>query len=313
MRLKIQRALHQLTYSFAMLSLLTVLPAAAQKNEGVKDTRYEDWFQVEIIVFARNQINSPDAEKWSKNVALAYPPNLQLLVDPNAPAAQENLNAAVSTAINAAQSTSQTGLPAMEQPFVMLSSNQRHLNAEALQIKRNRGKRVLFHEAWRQPMLDKDSSPAIVISGGDTFDKNKELEGFVTIWLSRYLHIGTNLWFTSFEANYGQETEHWPYPPEPPKPFTPNNTNLDSGGLSNNSQWNLSLDESDKDIGLNFDAQSSQNYFQDYTNLTKQPYVVSRVVTMQQRRRMRSTELHYLDHPLMGILIQIDKFEPVLP
>jgi hypothetical protein len=33
---------------------------------------------------------------------------------------------------------------------------------------------------------------------------------------------------------------------------------------------------------------------------------------MQQRRRMRSGELHYLDHPLLGLLIKVSRypFEP---
>lgn len=301
MRIKIKQALHLTLNAIALTGMCLCVSASAQNNDGVVDQRYDDWFQVEVIVFARNQVNAPDVEKWSKNVALAYPPNLQLLLDAETASRSETDN-----------SGTNNRLPPLEQPFVMLSSNERTLNNEALQIKRNRGKRVLFHEAWRQPMLDKDSSPAIVINGGDSFDKNKELEGTITIWLSRYLHMSTNLWLSTFEANYGQETEHWPYPPEPPTPFNMNES-MANDSMSNGNKWELSLDKQKSDIGLNFDNQSGQNYFQDYTNLTKQPYVVSRVVTMQQRRRMRSTELHYLDHPLMGVLIQIDRFDPKLP
>jgi hypothetical protein len=39
-------------------------------------------------------------------------------------------------------------------------------------------------------------------------------------------------------------------------------------------------------------------------------YVTDRVVSMRQHRKMRSSELHYLDHPLLGLLIQITPYEP---
>ena len=37
---------------------------------------------------------------------------------------------------------------------------------------------------------------------------------------------------------------------------------------------------------------------------------VNNSYTLQSHRRMRSKELHYIDHPLVGILIQINPVEP---
>lgn len=302
---------------------------AAQAQDGVKDERYEDWFQVDLIIFSRAEVNSPMAEKWPKNVALAYPPNLQLLIDRESlkakpQANEEDLTEAGLEGSDAEMTQDLNSMavdlsgfdPSLETPFVMLHSNDRILNAEALTIKRNRGKRVLFHESWRQPMLSKEASPAIVIKGGEMFDKNNELEGTVSIWLSRYLHISTNLWYTSFEPNYGQETEHWPYPPLQPQPFALTDTGLDTDDSSNvlnrdPNDWNLSLD-SGQNNEFNFSADVTQDLLNDYSNITQQPYVVNRVVTMSQKRRMRSSELHYIDHPLLGILIQIERYEPLV-
>jgi hypothetical protein len=37
----------------------------------------------------------------------------------------------------------------------------------------------------------------------------------------------------------------------------------------------------------------------------KEPYIPRQIVLMQQERDMRSNEIHYLDHPLLGIIIKI--------
>lgn len=311
--------------AYGLCATLMALSAPASLAQNASESEFiNDWFQVEVVIFARPQINSPDAEKWPKNIALAYPPNLQMLIDPNAPmasTANEGDSPETASIANSEPAASDIG----EIPFTLLPSNARLLNAEANAIARSRSKRVLFHEAWRQPMLAQQDSPAIVISGGETFDKNRELEGTITIWVSRYLHMTTNLWFTSFETNYGQESEHWPYPPEQPKPYIFQEPEQDigsdymsantlGGASSDNAdgQWHLDLN-TDNSLGLSLGESTSDDYFSDFNDIAKQPYVVTRVATLQQRRRMRSTELHYIDHPLLGVLIQIERYDPENP
>lgn len=41
--------------------------------------------------------------------------------------------------------------------------------------------------------------------------------------------------------------------------------------------------------------------------------LVSEIITLKQKRRMRSNELHYIDHPRLGILIKITPYEVLLP
>ena len=60
---------------------------------------------------------------------------------------------------------------------------------------------------------------------------------------------------------------------------------------------------------------SFERSFED--GLRQQPLVDNRY-RMQARRRMRSGELHYIDHPLMGVLIKITPYElpkpvPIVP
>jgi hypothetical protein len=47
----------------------------------------------------------------------------------------------------------------------------------------------------------------------------------------------------------------------------------------------------------------------EFQALTGNQYSVERTVNIKQRRRMRSNELHYIDHPLLGLLIKISPVE----
>ena len=39
-------------------------------------------------------------------------------------------------------------------------------------------------------------------------------------------------------------------------------------------------------------------------------YFVAATHRMIQARRMRSSELHYLDHPLFGVIVRINRYDP---
>ena len=41
-------------------------------------------------------------------------------------------------------------------------------------------------------------------------------------------------------------------------------------------------------------------------------YRAKRIVQLQQHRKLRSGEIHYLDHPWLGIIVQISKYQPKL-
>ena len=195
--------------------------------------------------------------------------------------------------------------------------------------------RLLFHNAWRQPFYSQEQAPALVITGGDLYEDHYELEGTISLSLSRYLHIHTNLWLTQFEANTGKNEEHWRWLPDRPTPTSVANegeadldfdtselsTSLDGNTLGSNSINSNSLGSFDDipslntgldsdSLSFNFGNNSSTTYFDDLGNFIEHPYMIRQIVTIQQKRRMRSGELHYIDHPRLGILIRIDPYQP---
>lgn len=228
--------------------------------------------------------------------------------------------------INSIQEDAESALlNSLEAPFETLSPEQHILADESSKLSRSRRSRILFHHAWRQPIVDKDQAPSIAIRGGDRFDKNNELEGSITLHVSRYLHLQTNLWLSRFSPNFGQPSAFWPNLPVQPEPLPEIAPQLGETELSDDSDPSsistLSNTPFDEAINSRWDTfstgnfeitqeQDTQGVLSDYSELTEKPFLPTNIVTIKQGRRMRSGELHYLDHPKLGILLKIEKYEP---
>jgi hypothetical protein len=59
------------------------------------------------------------------------------------------------------------------------------------------------------------------------------------------------------------------------------------------------------------EAQSSPAWSEEMLQawLAKPEYGYRHAVLLEQRRRLRSGELHYIDHPLLGLLIRVSRYE----
>lgn len=173
-------------------------------------------------------------------------------------------------------------------PFVILPRADYKLVPHANALQRDRRFQVLFHQAWRQSLVGPRSAPAVLINGGASFGSHKELEGSITLSFTQFIQLQARLWLTEFEANQGQEPGNWPS--LPPIPFTTPAAADDSFPLPLNEQ------------------QPSAT-----TALESDRFLPSRIVVLQEERRIRSNELHYLDHPLFGLIIQLTPYQPTPP
>ena len=61
-------------------------------------------------------------------------------------------------------------------------------------IERSASMRVLYYKSWIQPIGSDQKS--IMIRGEATQEENYEIEGFITLYRKRFLHVVTDLWFT---------------------------------------------------------------------------------------------------------------------
>jgi len=277
-----------------------------------------DWFQVELIVFARPN-GASHGEQWPRDLELRYPFNWVTLQDPEAPQSwlpdwlqQPGINPGLVGAPGLEEPSEPRWTPLQvdleRRPHFRLGAGDRNLNAVANALERNSQYRLLFHQAWRQPLEEDQSNPAILIDGGDRFGPHRELEGSVTLSLSRYLHLRTNLWLTEFEPNFGQPPQGWPELPLAPsrlasdRPAAPTQgagpVPFSKAGEGGGSAWDRFTQASESLIP----AQTLPGFLQE-------DYLPRRIVALKQQRRMRSEELHYLDHPLFGVIIEIKPYE----
>lgn len=238
---------------------------------------HEGWYQVELIVFARKEDSS--GEHWPSNIKLRYPADWVELKDP---------------------ASSDTKVDLTREAFYQLPANERQLNIQAQKLERNNRFELLFHSAWRQIITNKKSSKAILISGGPTFGQHRALEGSIRLSVATYLELQTNLWLSQFDLNVGQEvTRTWPVIPMRPNYSTGGNSlslddDLDQALANENKQWDTN--------NSNAALASSEN--------SAPEYITRQIILLQQERDMRSSEINYIDHPVLGVIVQITPYPP---
>lgn len=278
-----------------LLGISTVLAGALLAQLAYTQTRtHEGWYQVEMIVVARK--DDTGQEHWPSNIKLRYPGDWVELKDPNA--------TDINTAVVDSASSITPSVDLTKEAFYLLPASERQLNTQAQKLQRSPRFEVLFHNAWRQIITNKKTSKAIIINGGQTFGQHQTLEGSIRLSVATYLELQTNLWFTQFDVNVGQEiTQAWPEIPLRPNyaAATINNLSLDSeveaeleqALATENTQWSTG----------NFDTNTAAPETDNF--------VTRQIILLQQERDMRSGEVHYIDHPALNVIIQVTPYPPI--
>jgi hypothetical protein len=308
------------------LLLCTALQGAAQEGR---------WYRVELLVVGHN--SGDLAESWDPLPQLAYPDASRFLLEPGAAkqrlhehdangetdaygrqtltrnsdgggASSPNAAAVTSpgnpdTAGGPATQAAQDIYPRLPTPFVTLPASQLEFRGKASYMQRTAQYRTLFHEAWVQPMRSESDTLSIILDrSGDTGDW-PELQGSVKLYLSRYLHLETNLWLNT-QGSYFNNEWRMPAPPlgppsviieQPaaPEPVPP--VNEVTVIMSDGTPVTGALSD---EPGAGPDAVDPAPV-----------YPFRHAVLMQQKRRMRSGEIHYLDHPMFGVIVKITPME----
>ena len=133
---------------------------------------------------------------------------------------------------------------------------------QAKRIGNRKQYQVVAHVAWIQPGYAEDQAIAFPLA--ELAGAASGLQGDITLYLSRYLHMQFNLIISEPGGAPGQE----------------------------------STAAYDRLLSLPISAAADQ------------PPAPSPVYRMDEKRRMRSGELHYIDHPYFGALTRVSKVDP---
>ena len=272
---------------FFCLALVQALPAAGQ----------ERWFQIEVSIFSNESLADRAEEVWLREGAeLTFPDGMRrlqslldyLFVDSLLPADESagtdlgqvpdplEFLAAQLAAYGPKPASSGDGFRFVDfqrDSFLQLPTSFSDFQQTNRALERSPDHRLLFHGLWRQPVENTANATPIFVSGGEIFGDHPELQGSITIRFNDNrdrVVIDANLWLTEF-STVPLQTASWQLP-LPPASF-------------------LTLQEQ-----LNRDT----------NNVTWHPI---QVYHMQQSREMRSTEFHYLDHPALGLVIEVNPYD----
>jgi hypothetical protein len=281
------------------------------------DTAEERWFQIELILFKHQGNQDPkEAEKWPEIVGIHLPDDLVELSEPVAEPAVPEPEAAATPPAPTWQAQSGTEplepQPDAPLPYELLGEDEYQLEGILGSLKRSSRFAPLLHLAWRQITVDEAHTKPVLLytgmtdplpepvppaeeaplpapgtPGADEFPPplvpateedanigpiNPELVGTVRLSVSRYLHLEADLIYRTPVA----QAMAVPVP----------------------------------DLDLWYDRPYATLYEPQGPAFTLKTWQAIRGFRLFESRRMRSTEIHYLDHPFFGLIALVTPYEP---
>lgn len=317
--------------ALALLFNFAVTPVAAAQDE-------ERWYQVELLIFSHEGASGGN-ERFKSTPALAYPKAARFLVEPDLveaniqrhkdrgvvesdvdeygrqvitilPPEDEETASKPATDTTSEQDPNTAmatiGPAAVDEleelltptPFVVLPGSAREFYGKAVYMKRLGEYDILFHQSWLQPVVgEKQALPLLIDRSGDTQEWPR-LQGSIKLYLSRYLHLHTNLWLNT-SGNYLAGQWRMPAPSlGPPSLIVDDSLMLEE----EDDFYYVGTAEPALDDSLAEDPLIEDPLLEEETGPVS-PW--RHAVLLQQKRRMRSSEIHYVDHPLFGLVIKL--------
>jgi hypothetical protein len=261
-------------------------------------------YLVELLVFSHP--SGAGAEQWDATPELSYPKTSRFLTYPGEQPVAPASSPATSPAPGTAEPMGIDALPGPVQPdfFTTLPQSQQQLAGKAAAMQRSGRYRILFHEAWLQPVYSQAESVPLVLDRSGDGGAWPPLQGSIKLYLARYVYLETNLWLNT-QGEYLPGTWRMPAPPlapvsKPPAGVLP--APLQPAGqpaVAGMQTPAMNTASGNGEIGI------GENLGPDY------PY--RHAVLLQQTRRVPSGEIVYVDHPLLGVLVQVSPLESATP
>lgn len=225
----------------------------------------------------------------------------------------------------------------LPKPFEILAAHEMQLGKAVKSLRRSKGFRPLLHVAWRQPTFEQAKAQAILIH--DKVTEPPPVEEDATLEENR-LGINYSVEPTGPATGAPEKAEPEFLEPEvlsffPAPAKTPTEEDLAIGPLHPLFVGTVKLSVSrylHLDTNLIYRAATQQQEairVPDYILWGLQPYPTLqepqgpayqmeawqaiRGFQLKESRRMRSTEVHYLDHPLFGMVVLVTPYELPAP
>ncbi|MEM9759230.1 MAG: CsiV family protein [Pseudomonadota bacterium] len=217
-------------------------------------------------------------------------------------------------------------------PYQLVDQSALDFTAQARGLRR-RGERVVFHEGWWARLRVDEPQNWIALDRGADMDTRDwpEIQGGVHIYRSRYLHIDVDLWLNT-RAPYLPEGWQIDAPPLPPvslrsgsldgaaiNPWKPDVYAPALGAVTEapipgapagpgllSRRPGPGMDEGSSRPGAAAPVSPELSLAVPGIEAQDVPaYPWRHAIVHEQSRRMRSQETHYLDHPVIGVIVRV--------
>ena len=260
-----------------LVSFATTTPVAAATR----------WYHVEVVLFAQSGEAAWRRNDWRE----AGPPALAK----NTVELLPGLDAA--------------GLPAgsnRRHAFRSLPASELDLGAVANRLDRSNDYRVLLHVGWNQPGFSEDEAPAVhlgtlgALAGAEERSAGgagEEVEGAIRFWRRRFLHVDVDLSFGDIEA--------WREREEGAALARSGGENAVPGLTMAGAQTGTPALPVEGSAGSAGGSAAEGDEPQAEARRVAGAHEPLRVVRLTRSLRLRSGRLHYIDHPLFGVLLVV--------
>ena len=270
-----------------LLALAAALVCLAAATSAAAATR---WYHVEVVIFAQGGESPWIRDDWREEGPPILAKNTVELLPGLAPADR----------------------PAgskRRHAFRALPASSLELGTSVDRLDRSKDYRVLMHVGWHQPGFSDDDAPGVHLGtlrsllAQDRFGgaSGKEVEGTVRFWRRRFLHVDVDLAFGDVAA--WRQREHGAATDAPPvRERAASGTGLagtrarPGAGPADGSATQtpgITEDETAKEI-----ARSGPGHAEPL-----------RVVRLTRSLRLQAGRLHYIDHPLFGMLLKVRRLD----
>jgi len=233
----------------------------------------ERQFDIEVVIFKR----AIDAEKTNES----WPQNLPSIEFKN------------SGSLNDSNYRARKGV-------VMLPASEYKLNDQVTKLSQHAGFKILMHKAWRQGDKGRYGSPSFHIKAGKDFSKRFNEDGTIRLNTPAVSNEGITEQsipkpIPQLEGKLQIFVEHYLYA----------DLELDLKAPGTRSLGFLPQEFNESNIQPSFNNQVTHVGMMEEIAPSIHEEEFLQTFRMDQKRRMRSNETHYLDHPLLGVLIQV--------
>lgn len=234
-----------------------------------------DMYRVEVMMFAYLDEESAQQEHWPASL---YSDADQIIPDA---AADDLASDGTATGDNADGTPAET--PAAAELFQPAALRDFVKTAERMRYRRDI--KVVWHQAWIEEIQDSDNAIVHPVEASYEGDLKIDIDGEIRLQRSRYIHIVPDLNIQQYVLGFPLDDI-----PVTTPATTPAETDTDSG-----------TDVTDTDL-----AEAP-------VQAEEPVWMPLRAAHLTRSRRMRSDEVHYLDHPLLGMLVKVTPYAAPVP